>query len=76
MPFLHRFAKLPRQEHAFGDDLWLSCVRVIEHGVCGRLHNVNGIDGGTIVIVSVATIGIMIGRFARPEVVIATLQPE
>ena len=49
---------------------------MIEHGVCGRLHNVNGIDGGTIVIVSVATIGIMIGRFARPEVVIATLQPE
>ena len=33
VPLLHRFAELPRQEHAFGDDLWVSRVRVLEHGV-------------------------------------------
>jgi hypothetical protein len=38
MPFLHRFAKLPRQEHAFGDDLWLSRIRVLEHGVRRGFH--------------------------------------
>ena len=31
--FLHRFTKLPRQEHAFGYDLWLSRVRLLEHGI-------------------------------------------
>ena len=31
-------AQLPRQEHAFGDDLWLSRVRVLEHGVRRRLY--------------------------------------
>ena len=31
-------AELPRQEHAFGDDLWLSRVRVLEHGVRWRFY--------------------------------------
>ena len=38
MPLLHRTSQLPRQEHASGDDLWLSRVRVLEHGVRRGLH--------------------------------------
>src|SRR6267154_4766869 len=36
MPRFHRSSQLPRQEHAPGDDLWLSRVRVLEQGVRGR----------------------------------------
>jgi hypothetical protein len=38
MPLLNRVAELPRQEHAFGDDLRLSRVRVLEYGVRWRLY--------------------------------------
>ena len=38
MPFFHRTSRLPRQEHAIGDDLWVSRIRLLEHGVRGRLY--------------------------------------
>src|ERR1700727_2790351 len=38
MRFFRWTAQFPRQEHAFGNDLWLSCVRVLEHGVRGRFY--------------------------------------
>jgi len=39
MPLLHRAAQLPRQEHAPGDDLRLSRVCVLEHGIRGGLYS-------------------------------------
>jgi hypothetical protein len=38
VPLLNRVAELPRQEHATGDDLRLSRVRVLEYGVRWGLH--------------------------------------
>jgi len=37
MPLLHRAAQLPRQEHAPGDDLRVSRIRLLEHSVRRRL---------------------------------------
>src|SRR5207245_1198252 len=39
VPLLNRVAELPRQEHAFGNDLRLSRLRVLEHGVRWGLHS-------------------------------------
>jgi hypothetical protein len=38
VPLFHRVAELPRQEHAFGDDLRLSRIRLLEHGVRWGFH--------------------------------------
>jgi hypothetical protein len=43
LPLFDRVAKLPRQEHALGDDLRLSRIRVLEHGLCRGLHTCDNV---------------------------------
>jgi hypothetical protein len=43
VPIFHWFAQFARQEHASRDDLWLSGVRVLKHGIFGRLHTCNNV---------------------------------
>jgi hypothetical protein len=43
MPLFNRVAQLPRQEHAAGNDLRLSRIRVLEYGVHWGLHAGNNV---------------------------------
>jgi hypothetical protein len=67
MPFLDRSSQLSRQEHAFGDDLWVSRIRVLEHGVCRDVTPVRAKHSTSFSLIDCISVGLdRIQRYFEP----------